>query len=64
MGLVTPRHVEALWTRVLTYVPCIGRRILNHWTTREVLHVGTDSIICLCQYDLWVLILYFHLLRC
>ena len=64
MGLVTPRHVEALWTRVLTCVPCIGRCILNHWTTREVLHVGIDSIICLCQYDLWVLILYFHLLCC
>ena len=24
------------WTRDQTPVPCIGRRILNHWTTREV----------------------------
>ena len=23
------------WTRDQTQVPCIGRRILNHWTTRE-----------------------------
>ena len=25
-------------TRDQTCVPCVGRRILNHWTTREVLH--------------------------
>ena len=25
------------WIREQTYVPCIGRQILNHWTTREVL---------------------------
>ena len=24
------------WTRARTRVPCIGRRILNHWATREV----------------------------
>ena len=24
------------WTRARTHVPCIGRRILNHYTTREV----------------------------
>ena len=24
--------------QVSTYVPCIGRRILNYWTTREVPH--------------------------
>ena len=23
------------WTRDQTQVPCIGRQILNHWTTRE-----------------------------
>ena len=28
-GLVAPRHVGSSWTRV----SCIGRRILNHWTT-------------------------------
>ena len=27
-------------TKDQTCVPCIGRRILSHWTTREVLHVS------------------------
>ena len=36
MGLVAPRHVGASRTRDQTRVPCIGRRILNHCTTREV----------------------------
>ena len=35
-GLVVPRHVGSSWTRARTHVPCIGRRILNHCTTREV----------------------------
>ena len=35
-GLVVPRHVGSSQTRDRTCVPCIGRRILNHWTTREV----------------------------
>ena len=30
-------------TRVRTRTPCIGRRSLNHWTTREV---PIDGIIC------------------
>ena len=37
MGLVAPRYVGSSWTRDGTHVPCIGRWILNHWTTREVL---------------------------
>ena len=36
MGLVAPCHVESSRTRDQT-VPGIGRRILDHWTTREVL---------------------------
>ena len=36
MGLVAPRHVGSSWTRAQTCVPCIGRQILNHCTTREV----------------------------
>ena len=36
MGLLTPFHVGSSWTRDRTHVPCIGRWILNHWTTREV----------------------------
>ena len=37
MGLVTPRHVGSSRTRAQTRVPCIGRWILNHCATREVL---------------------------
>ena len=36
MELVAPQHVESSWTRDRTCVPCIGRRILIHCTTREV----------------------------
>ena len=35
-GLVAPPHVGSSQTRDRTPVPCIGRRILNHWTTGEV----------------------------
>ena len=34
--LGAPRHVGSSQTRDGTYVPCIGRWILSHWTTREV----------------------------
>ena len=37
MGLIAPQHVGSSWTKDRTCVPCIGRRILNHWTTREAL---------------------------
>ena len=37
MGLVAPWHVESSRTRARTHVPCIGRWILNHCVTREVL---------------------------
>ena len=36
MGLVASQHVGFSWTRAQTYVPCIGRQILNHCATREV----------------------------
>ena len=39
MGLDALQRVESSWTRDQTPVPCIGRWILYHWTTREVLHV-------------------------
>ena len=35
MGLAALRHVGSSRTRARTRVPCIGRRILNHCTTRE-----------------------------
>ena len=34
MGLVAQWHMGSSWTRVRTLVPCIGKTILNHWTTR------------------------------
>ena len=36
-GLVALQHVASSRTRARTGVPCIGRRILNHCATREVL---------------------------
>ena len=46
MGSAGPQHVESSQTRDQTCGHCIGRQILNHWTTREVhSHVFlTDSI--------------------
>ena len=36
VGLFVPRHVESSWTRDQTHVPCVGRWIISHCTTREV----------------------------
>ena len=44
-ALFSPQHVESSPTRDWTCVPCFGRRILNHWTTTEVLGA--------CQYLKW-----------
>ena len=35
-GLSRPEACGIFWTREGTLVPCTGRQILNHWTTREV----------------------------
>jgi len=35
-GSVASSHVESSRTRDQTCVPCIGKQILNHWTTRKV----------------------------
>ena len=40
MGLVALWHVGSSWIRGWTHVPCIGRQILNHCSTREVLYCG------------------------
>ena len=37
-GLVAPWHVGSSQTREKTHVHSIGRQILKHWTTREVLY--------------------------
>ena len=34
-GLNCARHVGCSRPSVQTHVPCIGRQILNYWTTRE-----------------------------
>ena len=36
-GLVASQPVESSWTRDQPYVSCIGRQILKHWITREIL---------------------------
>ena len=36
MGLVASRHMESSWPKDRTHVSCIGRRILKHWTAREI----------------------------
>ena len=38
-GLAALKHVGSSQTRDWTHVPCIARRILNHWTTREAQYV-------------------------
>ena len=43
MGLVIPWHVGSSRTRDQIRVPCIGRWILNHCTTREVPHFSDLS---------------------
>ena len=39
MGLVAQWHVESSQTKDPACVPCIGRWVLNHWTTRKVQNV-------------------------
>ena len=36
MALIALLHVGSSWSKDRTYISCISRRILNHWTTREV----------------------------
>ena len=36
-SLAAPQHVGSSQTRERTCVSCAGRRVLNHWTTTEVL---------------------------
>ena len=38
-GLATPRHMGSSRTRDRTCVPHLGRQILNHWATREVVYL-------------------------
>ena len=45
MGFLALRHVGSSQTRDRTCVPSIGRRIPNHWTTREVLKRSLCSLV-------------------
>ena len=38
-GFVASRRVESSWTRNPTCIPCIGRRVLIHWTAKKALYV-------------------------
>jgi len=46
MGLVAMPQVQSSWTKGWTHVPFIHRRILNHWTTREVHSLTSDIYVC------------------
>ena len=35
-GLAAPWHVGSSWTKDRICIPCTGRQILNHWTSRKV----------------------------
>ena len=54
-GPVAPQHVGSSRTRAQTLVPCIGRWILNHCTTREA---------PVCTYYQLILFLYQLILIC
>jgi hypothetical protein len=36
LGIIAPQLVGPLFPE--THIPCIGRQIPNHWTTRKVLN--------------------------
>ena len=52
-GLAALRLVGSSWTRDRTHVPCIGRWILTHWATREILYFSTSLSFHLV-FSLWV----------
>ena len=35
--------MESSWTRDQTHAPCVGRLVLSHWTTRDVLKITSDG---------------------
>ena len=53
MGLVTAQHVESSPTRNQTCVPCIGRWIFIHCTTRKVLPVALVIVQSVMSDSLW-----------
>ena len=49
-GLAAPQHLGSSRTRDRTRVPCVGRRIPNHCTTREVTYHGISLVYFRGQY--------------
>ena len=67
MGLVALRYVGPSRTRAGTHVPCTGRQILNHCTTKEAREIDfcclnhTVYDILLCQPKLNNIYIYFNM---
>ena len=54
--LSSSTHVGSSWTRDRTCVPCIGRQILNYWTTKEVFSLSFPrELQCQVQFLQWLL---------
>ena len=47
-SLVALWRVESSWTRDWTCIPCIGKRVLNCWTPREVPKLLWWGCLCCC----------------
>ena len=47
---VVALHVESSWIRDQTCVPCIGRWVLHHWTTRvvQLCFLLIEKLVCIC----------------
>ena len=67
-GLVAPWHVGSSRTRARAHVPCIGRRILNHYATREVpanlFNWVVVSLFLRVLYICWIHVLFIKYLIC
>ena len=55
-GLVTPLRMGTSQTRDPTHVSCIGRRILNHWTTTEAHFVSSVTATVTERFPLMILV--------
>ena len=60
-GLAAPRHVGSSQTRARTHVARIGRRLLNHCTTREVHPVYIKNTINLFNIIFYIYRIYIYI---
>ena len=63
--LVALQHMDSSWNKDWTCMPCIDRRILIHWATREVhayafLKQNEDPMIC--SFFFWLFFFFFYIL--